>query len=45
MKPAQNKTAEADKVPFWEKIFYGAGSGTYIRLFTRSRATRAPDTS
>lgn len=29
MKSPTNKTATADKVPFWEKFFYGAGSGSF----------------
>lgn len=29
MKSAQTKTAAADRVPFWEKFFYGAGSGSF----------------
>jgi glycoside/pentoside/hexuronide:cation symporter, GPH family len=29
MKSSPKKTAQADKVPFWEKFFYGAGSGSF----------------
>lgn len=29
MKTPGQQTAQKDKIPFWEKLFYGAGSGSY----------------